>query len=154
MVAAEIYTLSLHDALPICVHVAQALSFGAGWLTLAIALSPPLDEWSEQWIAAHMVQHELLMVVAAPLLAAGGPLIAWLWVFPAPARRRVAATLWRPPVTAVWAAGTAPLTVFLLHALALWVWHLPALYDYALEHEGVHIVQHLCFLGTAALFWW
>ena len=49
---------------------------------------------------------------------------------------------------------TAPASVFLLHAIALWVWHLPALYDYALEHEGVHVVQHLCFFGTAALFWW
>ena len=39
-------------------------------------------------------------------------------------------------------------------ALALWVWHVPALYDYAVEHEGVHVLQHLCFFGTATLFWW
>jgi cytochrome c oxidase assembly factor CtaG len=41
-----------------------------------------------------------------------------------------------------------------LHAVALWVWHLPALYDYAVAHEGVHIIQHLCFFASAALFWW
>ena len=60
----------------------------------------------------------------------------------------------RPPITAPWTALTAPASVFVLHALALWVWHLPALYDYALEHEAMHVVQHLCFFGTAALFWW
>jgi putative membrane protein len=136
------------------VAVRQAVAFACGWLAVAIALSPPMDEWSDRWIAAHMVQHELLMVVAAPLFAAGAPLIAVLWALPARARRDAAGQLWRPPFTYVWAWLTAPLTVFVLHALALWVWHLPALYDYALEHEGVHIVQHLCFLGTAALFWW
>jgi putative membrane protein len=136
------------------VRVAQALSFGAGWLSLVIALSPPMDEWSDRWIAAHMVQHELLMVVAAPLIAAGAPLIAFLWALPARARRELAGRLWQPPLAHVWAVLTAPLSVFVLHAFALWIWHLPALYDYALEHEGVHIVQHVCFLGTAALFWW
>ena len=45
-----------------------------GWRCV-VALSPPLDEWSEQWLAAHMVQHELLMVVAAPLIAVGAPLL-------------------------------------------------------------------------------
>jgi cytochrome c oxidase assembly factor CtaG len=58
------------------------------------------------------------------------------------------------PVVFVWAAITAPLTVFVLHAGALWIWHLPALYDRALAHDGVHLAQHACFFGTAALFWW
>ena len=47
----------------------EALAFSGGCVALLIALSPPLDEWSERWLAAHMVQHELLMVVAAPLIA-------------------------------------------------------------------------------------
>jgi putative membrane protein len=54
----------------------------------------------------------------------------------------------------VWTALTAPATVWLLHALALWIWHLPSLFDAALEHEGIHAVQHLTFYLTAALFWW
>ena len=44
--------------------------------------------------------------------------------------------------------------MFVLYGLALWVWHVPALYDYAVEHEAVHVIQHLCFFGTATLFWW
>jgi len=113
-----------------------------------------MDEWSEQWLAAHMAQHELLMVVAAPLMAASRPLIAWLWLLPTEPRRTMLHSVLSRPIVATWAALTAPLTVFLLHALALWIWHLPVLYDLALAHEGVHIAQHACFFGTAAIFWW
>ena len=132
----------------------EALAFAIGWLALLAALSPPIDEWSEHWLVAHMVQHELLMVVAAPLVAASAPLIALLWVTPCRFRRRALEAVRRPSIAALWILLTAPLSVFLLHAAALWVWHMPALYSYALEHEPVHVLQHLCFFGTAALFWW
>ena len=89
-----------------------------------------------------MVQHELLMVVAAPLVAAGAPLIALLWAVPAGFRRRGLESVRRRPITLAWAFFTAPAVVFVLHGIALWIWHLPALYDYALEHEAVHAVQH------------
>jgi putative membrane protein len=136
------------------IRVFEALAFGSGWLAIVIALSPPLDEWSEQWLVAHMVQHELLMVVAAPLIALSAPIVGFLWALPSNHRRRLIESVHRPPVPTVWSALTSPACAFLLYGLALWVWHVPALYDYALEHEGIHIVQHLCFFGTAALFWW
>src|SRR5438128_2539552 len=101
-----------------------------------------------------MAQHELLMLAAAPLIASAAPLIALLWVLPPGARRRVMLAVRRPSVVAATAVVTAPPTVWCVHATALWVWHLPALYDAALEHEAVHIVQHLSFFGSAALFWW
>ena len=132
----------------------EALAFAAGWLALVIALSPPLDEWSEQWLAAHMLQHELLMIVAAPLFAVGAPLVGILWAMPSAFRHTVVRTVQRTPIPVVWQLVAAPPTAFVLYGLALWVWHVPALYDAALEHEPVHIVQHLCFFGTAALFWW
>jgi putative membrane protein len=132
----------------------EAVAFAAGWLSLVIALSPPLDDWSEQWLAAHMVQHELLMVVAAPLMAVGAPLIGILWGMPTKVRHTLVTAVQRTPMPVVWRAITMPAAAFLLYGLALWIWHLPALYDTALEHEGIHVVQHLCFFGTAALFWW
>jgi len=132
----------------------EALAFAAGWMTMVVALSPLVDEWAEVWQFAHMVQHELLMVIAAPLIAASAPVIALLWAVPAGLRRRGLESLRRRPFTLAWAFLTAPASVFLLHAIALWVWHLPALYDYAVAHEAVHAVQHLSFFGTAALFWW
>jgi putative membrane protein len=132
----------------------QALAFLGGWLAIVIALSAPLDEWAEESLVAHMVQHELLMVVAAPLIALAAPLIAALWALPRPMRRRVAESVRRQPIVIAWSVLTAPAVVFVLYALALWIWHLPALYDYALGHETVHVLQHLCFFITASLFWW
>ncbi|MEP7306631.1 MAG: cytochrome c oxidase assembly protein [Acidobacteriota bacterium] len=84
---------------------------------------------------SRLAQHELLMVVAAPLMAMSAPLNALLWAVPARIRRPALEAIRRPPVAILWAALTAPATTFLLHALALWIWLLPVLYDYALEHE-------------------
>jgi putative membrane protein len=132
----------------------EAAAFGCGWIVILVALSPRVDELSDTWLVAHMVQHELLMIVAAPLMAVSAPLIALLWAVPAGFRRRALETVRQPPITSSWTALTSPASVFVLHAVALWVWHIPALYDYALEHEGMHVVQHACFFGSATLFWW
>jgi putative membrane protein len=132
----------------------EALAFGVGCLSLVIALAPPLDEWSEHWLAAHMVQHELLMVVAAPLIAISTPLVAFLWAMPSGMRQSLVDRVHRKPAIAVWRMITSPPAAFVLYGLALWLWHVPALYDYALGHDAIHVVQHLCFFGTASLFWW
>jgi lanthanide-dependent methanol dehydrogenase len=134
------------------VSTPQAVAFGAGWLALVLALSPLMAAWSEASLAVHMVQHELLMVVAAPLIAMSGSAIAMLWALPANTRRSLAASA--PRWRATWRALTAPLTVFLLHAAVLWVWHLPRFYEAALASPALHAAEHLSFFGTAALFWW
>src|ERR1051325_10979704 len=77
-------------------------AFVSASLALIAALSPPLDEWSEQWLAAHMVQHELLMIVAAPLMAVGAPLVGLLWAMPSGLRSRAVAPAHRRSVGAVW----------------------------------------------------
>ena len=136
------------------VRPVEALAFLTGWVALMVALSPLLDEWSEQWQAAHMVQHELLMVVAAPLIAVGAPLVGILWAMPLRLRLAVVGVVQHTPLPGIWRTIDAPAVAFFLYGVALWIWHIPALYDAALEHEAVHIVQHLCFFGTAALFWW
>jgi putative membrane protein len=132
----------------------HAAAFGAGWLTLAAALLSPLDALGAQLFSAHMVQHELLMVVAAPLLVLGRPLAAWTWALPMTARRSVGAWTRHPLWARPWHAITAPLGAWLLHALALWAWHVPALFDAALANEAVHALQHASFLVGALLFWW
>jgi putative membrane protein len=132
----------------------EALAFGGGWLAIAVALSPAMDELSDTWLVAHMIQHELLMVIAAPLIAVSAPLIATLWAVPAGLRRRALESLRHRRVAVLWTFFTAPAAVFLLHAIALWVWHVPRLYEYALAHEAAHVVEHACFFGSAALFWW
>jgi len=81
-------------------------------------------------------------------------MVATLWALPSSARRRTIDFVRQTRIASAWAVITSPACVFFLYGVALWVWHIPALYDYALEHEGVHIIQHLCFFGTATLFWW
>jgi putative membrane protein len=132
----------------------QAASFGAGWLTLAGALVGPVDAWGAQLFAAHMVQHELLMIVAAPLLVLGRPLAAWTWACAPRHRHWLAdATRWRW-LAWLWSWITRPLIAWGLHAVAIWLWHVPGLFEAALHHEWVHDLQHVSFLGTALLFWW
>ncbi len=132
----------------------RAVGFVTGWLALLFALSPWIDKWSEQSLAAHMVQHELLVIVATPLMAAGTPLLGMLWALPRRFRHGLIETVQRTPVPIVWRTITAPSSAFLLYGLALWIWHVPALYDATLEHEAVHAIQHLCFFGSTAVFWW
>jgi putative membrane protein len=132
----------------------QAACFGAGWLALALALASPLDSAGSFSFAAHMVQHEFLMIVAAPLLVLGRPLGVWVWGLPAGWRRRTGAATRNPAVSAAWDALTRPLNAWLLHFAALWMWHVPATFQAGLASNGVHALQHASFLFSALLFWW
>lgn len=132
----------------------QAAAFAAGLGTLALALLSPLAWLADVLFSAHMTQHEILMLVAAPLLVFGQPLLAALWALPRQWRTRWTRRAQRPGVIAAWRMLTAPLAVFLLHAAALWIWHIPVLYEAALAHDGIHAAQHVSFTVTAALFWW
>jgi putative membrane protein len=132
----------------------EVAAFAAGCAAIVIALVSPLDAMSETLLSAHMVQHELLMIVAAPLIVMGAPMLACLWAMPMTQRKAIAERVRRSRLPAIWTAITAPALVWLLHACALWIWHLPRLYQLALEHDDVHALEHVCFFGTAALFWW
>lgn len=132
----------------------QAACFAAGWLVLALALTSPIDTLGGVLFSAHMVQHEVLMVVAAPLFVMSRPLEAWTWALPAAWRQPLAGAGRLRPVAAAWRAITAPLGAWTLHAVALWGWHIPWLFEAALTNEWVHGLQHASFLGTALLFWW
>jgi putative membrane protein len=136
------------------IRQAQALRFALGWLVLVAAVASPLDEFADRLFAAHMVQHELLMTVAAPLFVLGRPLEAWAWALPAPVLRTLAAAARARPLARAWRELTEPLAAWSIQALALWLWHAPVLFDASLAHEGVHIAQHACFLGAALLLWW
>jgi putative membrane protein len=136
------------------VRTPQLLAFAGGWAIVVAALVSPLDPLGNRLFSAHMVQHELLMIGAAPLLVLGRPLAVWAWALPLEWRRGVGAFFharaWRRP----WLIVTGPLAAWVLHALALWLWHVPSLFDAALSDEAVHALQHGSFLVTALLFWW
>jgi putative membrane protein len=128
--------------------------FGAGWIAMAIALASPLDAAGGYLFSAHMVQHELLMIVAAPLMVLGRPLGVWAWSLPQSWLRPLGGALRVGPVRSAWHALTRPLHAWLLHFAALWLWHVPALFQAALLHPAVHALQHASFLFPALLFWW
>ncbi|MEO8835538.1 MAG: cytochrome c oxidase assembly protein [Caldimonas sp.] len=136
------------------VGAAQIAAFAAGWLAIIAALVSPLDALADQLFSAHMVEHEILMIVAAPLLVLGRPLAVWIWALPAAWRGPIGALLHRPGWRVPWLLVTGPLWAWILHALALWLWHVPALFRAALETQWIHDLQHISFLGTALLFWW
>jgi cytochrome c oxidase assembly factor CtaG/cytochrome c2 len=131
-----------------------AASFAAGWLTLIVALVSPMAWLSAILFSVHMTQHTLLMLVAAPLLTFGHPLLAWMWALGNSPRERVAHAFTGPRIRGMWRALTAPLAVFLIQAVALWMWHIPSWYEAALHHDAVHALEHLCFVLAGSLFWW
>lgn len=136
-------------------HLQRAACFAAGWLSLSVALVPPLDRLATQLFTAHMIEHEILMVVAAPLFVLSRPLAPLLWSLPLTLRATVGRSLGRSIVfLPVRKAATNPLVATGLHAAALWLWHAPSLYDAALAEPTVHWLQHLSFFSTALIFWW
>lgn len=132
----------------------QAGCFAAGSTTLAVVMLSPLHPLGSALFSAHMVQHELLMALAAPLLVLGRPVIPFLFALPIRWRRAAGGWAKAGGVQAAWQAMTGPLAAFLLHAAAVWLWHLPGAYQAAVRSEAMHTLQHASFLGTGLLFWW
>ena len=132
----------------------QAATFALGIAALAAALLSPLDAFGGALFSAHMAQHVLLMMVAAPLLALGAPAYLWLWVLPLRARRNLAHWwLSRRYLGQIAHLLGLPLTIWLVSTAALWLWHVSRLYEAALADDLVHALEHGTFLATAWLFW-
>ena len=128
-------------------------AFWGGWLTLVVALVSPVHPISEQLFWVHMVQHELLMTLAAPLLVVGRPLLVCLRALPERKQESLERAWHSTVIRRGWGVLTRPLDAWLLHGAIIWVWHAPALFDAALRSDAVHALQHIAFLGTALLFW-
>jgi putative membrane protein len=101
-----------------------------------------------------MTQHEVLMLVAAPLLVLGRPLIPFLNALPVAAARHIGSYGRARWFQRGWRAITNQFVAWAIHAVALWVWHIPVLFEATLTSEWVHTLQHLSFLLSALLFWW
>ncbi|HET8649560.1 MAG TPA: cytochrome c oxidase assembly protein [Gemmatimonadales bacterium] len=131
----------------------ESACFAAGWLLLVVALVSPLHPLGEQIFVAHMIQHELLMVAAAPLLILGRPERRLLWLLPVETRRALT-RLSRGGIGTGWRMLSQPIVALSIYLVILLGWHLPGPYDAALRSEPIHALEHLAFLGSALIFWW
>ncbi len=132
----------------------QVACFWAGWSALALALISPLHWWGERLFVAHMVEHCILIAVAAPLIVAARPTAAFLWSVPRKLALAFAACMHWRPAASVWRALINPWNAAVLHGAVLWAWHMPLLYRLTLADIAWHRLEHLSFLLTAMLFWW
>jgi cytochrome c oxidase assembly factor CtaG len=133
----------------------RIVAFCGGMMMVVLALLSPLDQLAASSFSAHMSQHLLLMLGAPPLLVASHPMIAWLWCF-TPARRKRLSHWWASRGTVRRAIGVLlhPATVWTGATVALWFWHMPRPYAWALANENVHAFEHACFFFTSLAFWY
>jgi putative membrane protein len=131
----------------------SAAWFLSGMAVLAAALLSPIDTLGAELFSMHMIQHELMMLVAAPLIVAGKPLAVFMWGFPSGTRRRLGTWINSGAVRSGWRFLHAPLMAWSLHAVILWAWHFPAWFQASLASDAVHALQHFSFLASALLFW-
>jgi cytochrome c oxidase assembly factor CtaG len=130
-------------------------AFLLGLATVWLSLALPLDGFADALLSAHMVEHLLLMSFVPPLLLLGYPVVPLLRGLPHGATVYLLAPFIRS--TFLRSLGhflTTPLVAWLAMNLIFLGWHIPAAYDFALEHEHWHDFEHICFLGSAILFWW
>ncbi|MSU69249.1 MAG: cytochrome c oxidase assembly protein [Opitutaceae bacterium] len=122
---------------------APAWKFYSSLIIFYLAVGSPLDQVGERFLlSAHMLQHQLLIYPAAILFLAGLP--AWM-VDPA---------LARPALRGLLRFLTSPLVCGLVFTLAISLWHMPALYEWALQNKLVHVAEHVMFFGAALFYWW
>lgn len=125
------------------VPLRQRLSYHAGTFLVFIALASPLDSLGDESLfSAHMAQHMLLTF--------GGPL---LWVVGTPGWL-VAKLLPFELMRQGFRWLTHPLTAFMIFNGVMWLWHVPAFYEAALQHEALHITEHMLFMASAVIGWW
>jgi cytochrome c oxidase assembly factor CtaG len=131
----------------------SAVLFWAGFATLALALMSPLHAYGTRLFSAHMIEHEIMMIVAVPLMVAARPGPVLLWGVPDGWRQPLMRLFRRPPLGWIWRAGTELTSATLLHTAVIWVWHVPSFFEAAVRNEGLHVIQHLSFVVSAAFFW-
>jgi putative membrane protein len=132
----------------------QAACFSAGIVVGALALTSPLQAASENRFSIHMLQHLLLIQVAALLLAWGSPMLALLWAVPSRVRRLLTFYGRRAGASFAWRWTAHPGFILGLYVVMVWFWHLPQPYQAALKIGVLHHLEHSLLLMAAGVYWW
>jgi putative membrane protein len=133
----------------------RVLALAFAIFAIAAALVSPIERWSGALFSVHMVQHLLLVVVAAPLLAISRAWTVLLWALPDGWRRSMIGTV-RSQRSLVlgWRYLSLPVAAWTAHGVIIWLWHVPPLYDAALAYWLLHHLEHLTMFLSAGLAWW
>jgi cytochrome c oxidase assembly factor CtaG len=140
----------VHQAAP---SRSQAALFAAGLVVTILALGPSADRVADAIFWVHMVQHMVLIAVAAPLLVAGAPWLAFEQLGPHGLRRgqrRIYVASVRTKEATAWTAAIA----FFVSATTLWGWHVPVVFEAGLRSNVIHGLEHLMLLASSGVFWW
>ncbi|MGO9433335.1 MAG: cytochrome c oxidase assembly protein [Terracidiphilus sp.] len=147
--------LALRKTRPAQFNLDRLLSFLAGLACLWISIGSPLDAFADVLLSAHMIEHLILMSLVPPLVLLGLPVVPLLRGLPRVLRIYIAGPLLRfRPLRSLAHQLVRPRFAWLAMNVTFLAWHVPAAYDFALEHEGWHDFEHICFLATSLLFWW
>jgi len=147
--------LALRRTRPATLPVWRLGAFLSGLLAVFVAVSSPLDTFSETLLSMHMAQHFVLMSVAPPLIVLGCPFVPMLRGLPRTLVRRVGGPLFRSRRLHQTRNFLSSLPIAWLAMNLTYVgWHIPRAYEFALSSEGWHNFEHLCFFLTSVLFWW
>jgi cytochrome c oxidase assembly factor CtaG len=157
VVTAAIYLrgwFELHGRAPARWNGGRLTAFLGGLVAVFVALGSPIESFSSLLLSVHMVQHLLLIMVAPPLIWLGAPFFPLLRGLPEPIRVHWIGPLLRMRgLHRFFQRLTHPLAALPLFVGAIWLWHAPTPYDWALRSDACHYLEHACFLGTGLLFW-
>jgi putative membrane protein len=135
----------------------QAIGFYSALVIAVFSLQPPMDGWADSLFWVHMIQHQLLLMIVAPLLIISAPWIRLWSGFPLGFRRPVARAVvqgeWARPLRRVATVLGGPVVAWILFNGVIIGWHVPVLYDAAVQNQVVHDVEHVSFLVGGVLFW-
>jgi putative membrane protein len=147
--------LALRRTRPKTLTAWRLVSFLAGLSAIFVAVSSPLDTYSETLLFMHMAQHFVLMSAAPPLIVLGCPLVPMLRGLPRGIVLRVVGPLLRSSIVlSVRRLSSSLPFAWMAMNLTYVAWHIPRAYEFALASENWHNFEHLCFLATSVLFWW
>ena len=153
LIALGIYGVGLYATGIRAVSRARAACFVGGlFLILGVNVSP-IHSAAEGMFSIHMIQHQILMLIAAPLIVAGRPALVMALALPLRWRKWTWSVARTKPAAAAGRVARNPLAILLVFAAVLWMWHLPGPYEAAVRNNGIHAAEHIMFLGISLGFW-
>jgi len=133
----------------------RAACFVGGVASLWGALASPIDALDDYLLAAHMIQHFILMSIAPPLIVLGAPTVPMLRGMPRVLIRGLLRPLFRAGwIRAIGRVVTHPVFAWMAMNVAYLGWHVPAAFELTFRSEWIHNGEHACFFLTSLAFWW